>query len=634
MKLDNTSMQFTSVLYRLLIRIALGQLFLLLVLYNLLVWLLASQELDTHVAAQAKYLSGVVSSEKSITTSVPLSAPILSSKLFDANEKLLADAAYAESWSETESYFSLKQTYLVVGHKTVFSAYFPYFALASFAAGISSLILIVLSHKRLSSHWRVLLQLELWATKFSRNNKFRFFLKSHDYQLINSIRELNRQRLVALRGGQKVDHFIRSETFLDKDSRLGNRLYFEQRLESILNQEDNVYGCLLIVQYSVLDVIQEQQGKAEADEYLKRFSDILKQYLDDTTQTVVARINAHDFAVLLPYVEGKEVERIAVNILSSSQKLQFPNYVDTNFLCHIGVDMFSHLDTPFQIMAEADMALRAAQLHGPSGWFMYDSGELPQSKIKGSVRWRVALENAISKQKFGLTFQPVINQYGDVHHHEVLVRMKEAGEAIGANVFLPMARNCGLTSEVDKQVLTLLSHRFHQYSAQTISVNIHIDSWLNREFGNWLIKYLKAYPDFANKIIFEIPEFELTQHAQELKTIMAAVKRYKTSLTVDQVGLYVVDTEYLNHFEVDHLKLHQSLINQIHLRPENQTFVRSLRGVLSEQTTTLFASGVESENERDCLKRLGVFGWQGHFISEPIVEPIAATRRYSAAFDR
>jgi len=158
-----------------------------------------------------------------------------------------------------------------------------------------------------------------------------------------------------------------------------------------------------------------------------------------------------------------------------------------------------------------------------------------------------------------------------------------------------------------------------------VSVNIHIDSWLNRDFCNWLVKYLKRNQHLANNIIFEVSEFELAHHAKKLSSIFAAVKRFNAKVMVDQVGLYVVDTEYLNHLQVDFLKLHQSIVNHINSRPENQMFIRSLQGVVNNKKLTLFAMGVESDEEIATLKRLGVIGMQGHYIKQPETKLLSAS---------
>lgn len=324
---------------------------------------------------------------------------------------------------------------------------------------------------------------------------------------------------------------------------------------------------------------------------------------------------------MLPFVDIKEVERIALNILRLSKKIETPQNHDKNLICHIGADLFTVRDSSFQILAEADMALRAAQLHGPSGWFVYETDSLPQSDIKGSVRWRTAIESALKNKKFRLYFQPVAEHDKLVHHFEVFVRMEDdKHELINAKVFLPMARKCGLIPEVDKQVLLLLADALKANSEHTISVNIHIDSWLDRSFANWLVKFLRQNRHIVHLIIFEISEYELAQNVKTLSSLFSVLNRYHARTMVDQVGLYVLDTSYLNYIHIDYVKLHQSIVNNIHERPENQMFIRSLTAITTQKMVTMFAVGVETEEEAKVLHRLGINGIQGHYVSEPLLQ--------------
>ena len=58
-------------------------------------------------------------------------------------------------------------------------------------------------------------------------------------------------------------------------------------------------------------------------------------------------------------------------------------------------------------------------------------------------------------------------------------------------------------------------------------------------------------------------------------------------------------------------------MNQIEERPENQLFIRSLQSVAADKQLELFVSGVESENEWQIVKRLGVTGMQGNYLKHP-----------------
>lgn len=619
-------MQFSRILYNLLIKHALASFCMAFLLINMLMVGLVKSSLKTQVHAQQEYVSQLLVIAIPSEIVKPLSDNILGWSLISKDGDEVERYRFGKSWQMAESQFTLDQGSLIIVHKTVFSAYIMDLALANFVLLLAYIGIAAFTHFNFYRHWRVLIQLEAWASRYSKNRKFKFMIGSRDYLLVNSIRGLLKERSDAQKGGHKADHFIRSQTFLDNSTGLGNRLYFEHRLDSVLQQDDKVYGAVLIIYYGAVQAVREEEGKDVATVLLQEFAEILKEYVDDTAQSVVSRINDDEFAILLPYVDGREVERIALNVLRMSQKVRLPDYVDTNLICHIGADMYDRENTSFQIMAEADMALRAAQLHGPSGWFMYDSGELPPSEIKGSVRWRTTIQNALDDNKFVLYFQPVIDNVMRVHHHEVLARMEDGrGELISAKVFFPMAKKCGLIPEIDKQVLTAIAETLEKNPFTPISVNIHIDSWLNREFCNWLIRFLKQYSQYASFLIFEISEFELSRHSRKLRSILSAVKRYHVQLMVDQVGLYVIETSYLQQNTVEYLKLHRSIVNNLHEKPENQMFIRSLQSVVTEKELLVFAMGVESEQELNSLNRLGVTGVQGHYIKRPAETLLAAT---------
>lgn len=618
-------MQFTRTLYNLLLKHVFGVFALAIIFFNVSVYYLAKGALCKEAAAQSTYVSHFNSLLFPFDALQSLSPNILSLTLMDDNGREIASKTFRKSWHAKQDHFALGDNELIVVHKSVLSAYLAQFTLMNLTLVILFFLVLIFGHFHIYKHWKYLIQLEVWASRFAKNRKFKFYIKSRDYLLINSIRDLNKERIEAKKGGQKADHFIRSQTFLDSSTSLGNRLYFEHRLDSVLQQEDKVYGAVMIIHYEALEVVKQAGSADEMQELLLQFSDILKTYVDDTAQSILSRISATEFSLLLPLVDGSEVEKIAINILRMSQKVKLPEYVDSNTVCHIGVDMYDKENTSFQIMAEADMALRAAQLHGPSGWFMYDSGELPASEIKGSVRWRTAIQNALEQDLFNMSFQPVVNSDMLINHHEVLARMEDGkGEVISAKVFLPMAKKCGLIPDIDKKILMLVMGSLEHNAGSPVSVNIHIDSWLNRSFCNWLLQFLKQHKALSHHLIFEISEYELAQHARKLSSVFAAIRRFNVQLMVDQVGLYVLETTYLDYIQVEHLKLHQSIVHRINETPENQMFIRSLQTVVNEKNISIFGMGVESEQEISTLKRMGVNGLQGHFIKRPVAQVLPA----------
>lgn len=64
-------------------------------------------------------------------------------------------------------------------------------------------------------------------------------------------------------------------------------------------------------------------------------------------------------------------------------------------------------------------------------------------------------------------------------------------------------------------------------------------------------------------------------------------------------------------------KIDRSFIRNIHLDLDNQFYVRSLMQIAHSCDITIFAEGVESTQEWECLRQLGIDGGQGYLLGKP-----------------
>ncbi|MFT5164458.1 MAG: RNase E specificity factor CsrD [Alteromonadaceae bacterium] len=323
----------------------------------------------------------------------------------------------------------------------------------------------------------------------------------------------------------------------------------------------------------------------------------------------------------MPNINSRECENIGSKLIRLCHRITLPDCVDSEHFFHIGVGSCKANENAYQLMAEADMALRAAQLQGPSNWFMYDRA-IVKDLTKGSVKWRTALEAAIAHQAFVMLFQPaILTDNSEIHHHEILARMRtDNGHLASAAVFLPMAQKCGLVVKIDQLVVekTIKLLQYENSVQDICSLNLHIDSLHNEDFQQWLLDYFQRYPNVACRIIIEVSEYQLVHQEQSLRSFFRQLHKTGARLLVDQVGLYVLNTQYVREYEIDYLKLHVSIVKNIDLRPENQLFVKSLQGACRGTHVLIFGLGVERVGEWIALQKLGITGAQGHYFTEPL----------------
>ncbi len=610
-------MQLTKVLYRGLLSSAGYIILALLVIVNITFYKFLESDYQSATKAHNKAFSVITahadeSQVKAYVSKLSTETRLVKNwNIIDKSNKIGSEEAIFLAKSPSVYLFESEQQYLLVTHATFLALNMKSLIIFNFLFAVTCLLSITLTQRRLFKYWRVLIQLETWASRQAKDDNFKFFITTEDFHLVNTVRRLNQQRIQAKKGGQEIDHMIRSQTFLDKLTGLGNRRYFDNRLEALLQEEGDVNGAVFFIHFAPLDKLRTLQGKRATSHYVKNYASLLTPYLDDIQQSIVARLSYSEFAILIPYGDQTLVEKIASELVDKSERFALPNNLDQGRACYIGVKMFNQTETPFHILAEADLALRAAQLQGPSSWFMYESNNLPISEVKGSVRWRIALNKALEQNNFLLDLKPVLDFNGNVMQYEANVKMiDEEEKLISSNIFMPMARKSGVIKEIDKAALNLVTEELKHQDTSKISVKIHIDSLLERDFDLWLVKFLKKHVKNMPRVILEISEFDLTHNVKKVRQLLKIVKRYKGNVMVSQVGLYVVDLGYLNHIEVDSLKLHHSITGLVLNNSDNQLFVRSLVGVANAQRQQVIATGLDSEMQIERLRTLGVDAYQ------------------------
>ena len=288
---------------------------------------------------------------------------------------------------------------------------------------------------------------------------------------------------------------------------------------------------------------------------------------------------------------------------------------------HIGYAEYQREQTSYQILSEADMALKTAQLHGPNAAFGFIlQSDKPQAK--GSVWWRSELNKALQEQRFALSFQPVFSWHdGEIIQHEVLVRLQSSDNGqIPAAIFLPMAHNCGLSSQIDQHVLIktakLCAADMGNYSR--CSVNISIQALLEPQWWQWLDHMVISGQLEPDTLALEITEHHLLKHYKQLRKSLIKLHTLGFALIIDQVGLVIDNAVYLDELPLESVKLHPSVVRNIDQHLEQQLFVRGLIASYAGKSIRVLATGVELEAEWQVLQKLGIAGGQGFYFSQPL----------------
>lgn len=417
----------------------------------------------------------------------------------------------------------------------------------------------------------------------------------------------------------RFDSYMRTNAFVDPSTGIGNRDFFLNQLEAMLSDPGVIAGTVIKIELYELSQLNYDYGVADVDDMVKSISALLSKFVDRFTDSVLARYRGDQFIILLPRITGPESEIVMKQLYKLLTRVGLSTPVDCDELFYTGVAIYHHGEDAEEVLESVDQALKIAILQGCSGWFLYEQEELSPVHSKGTVRWRALFDKTFNNNGFHYEQQSIVSMADkQLLGYELYPRLKdENNDWVHAGVFLPMAEKCGVLKRIDRLTVEHAISSLEQGEAIACGINLDIESYLDKRFMRAVYLDIIRLPAAQRGLIhFEIHEYQINRNLAMLLEPVNNLKALGCRIVVDMVGQDVVDSSYIKKLGVDVIKIHPSLVRDLHKRQINQLAIRSILGGTVNLATIVIAVGVESRGEWDSLNKLGVYGAQGDFCNK------------------
>lgn len=418
----------------------------------------------------------------------------------------------------------------------------------------------------------------------------------------------------------RFDTFIRTHIFLDQLTGAANRVLFDSKLESIL-QESGAMGGVLLFRIFDWDNLSEAIDKKRCDEFIVEVGRVISNIVQRFPDVVFARYYESDFAVLIPHQTSKDIAVLANQCIRQLDKIVLLEPMDSENWCHIGITMYSEGERRGHILSEVETALKSAQLQNSNNWSRFAKKEIV-GDARGTVRWRTLFDKSFVNKKVLIFEQPCYlydRESGKTSllHTELFARIEDEGVGIlKASRFMSAIEQVGYQSHMDQLVVSTILKYLKTISFSTCySMNLHVQPFKDKAHVRWLRdELLQLTADTRSKLSIEFVEGQLAQHLDFMRPVVRMIVGLGCTVIAGQSGRTITSTHYIKDLEVSYLKLHRSLVKKIEQRQENQLFIRSLIGACEGTATQVIAVGVERGKEWNALLDLGVHGGQGRMF--------------------
>ena len=419
---------------------------------------------------------------------------------------------------------------------------------------------------------------------------------------------------------------IRNAAYTDSTTGLANRTYFNMRLRHMIESgTDFEHGVLMFIEISHLIELNKQSGHLAGDTLLKGVSQLIKDRISTfpANEILLSRLSGATFAVAISGIPEKQAEEFANSLASDLSGLHEKGLTPFTDVGHIGLAFHTSQNLP-ELLSEADMALRAAQIKGPNAVHYHRNNIAGDFDSLTATQWISLLNKVIDEKRFTLLLQSVMmaEDPAVIRQQEVLLRIaNDENKLIPASIFIPMIHHHGLTRALDKMIVTAVLEQLAKQEnlAGNVSVNLMPASIQDPEFVTWLSSTLLSRPKLANRLLFELDDYGISQNLYAALNLQQAIASTGAGIGIDHFGRNITALSSLGALKPAYLKIDGSFIRNIDTNRDNQQFVELLVTMAHAQDILVIAESIENDNEMEMVRKLRVDGLQGYALHRPEV---------------
>ena len=444
----------------------------------------------------------------------------------------------------------------------------------------------------------------------------------------------DRGRFLGFRGiGTDLTEQRRSEQEISRLARfdsltgLPNRALMRQTLdEALRNSSSRQKGCsLFLIDLDRFKNVNDTLGHPVGDALLRQVGQRLISVMGDHGQ--VGRLGGDEFKAVLPgTVETGLLESLARTLIEQVSR----PYMIEGHRVTIGASVGIAIGDPGRgcadsLIRNADLALYAAKADGRGKHCFY------QPSMHSEASDRQILENdlrqALERSELWVAYQPIVRTAGEeIAGFEALVRWNHPVRGpISPDKFIPLAEECGMIGKIGTFVLrTALGEAARWPEQVRIAVNLSPVQFNDPHIVETVSSALTEAGVTPSRLELEITEGVFLADNDATDATFKRLKMLGVRLALDDFGTGYSSLGYLKKAPFDKIKIDQSFVRgAASTTKHNIAIIRAIVTLAENLEMDTCAEGVETHDDLELVRELGVSHVQGYIFGKPAAADVA-----------
>ncbi|NKN32071.1 EAL domain-containing protein [Marichromatium bheemlicum] len=420
----------------------------------------------------------------------------------------------------------------------------------------------------------------------------------------------------------RLEHLAHYDALTD----LPNRLLLLSRLEHAIHRaaRNGRKVAVLFIDLDRFKNVNDSLGHPLGDELLQVVAERL--HARCRTEDTLARLGGDEFVLVLESIERPdEAGNLAQQIIElMGEPFHLSGGRELYLGASIGISLYPDNGTDTtQLLRNADTVMYQAKSQGRNTYRYYTESLTRAANARLSLESR--LRRALEREELVLHYQPQVDmRTSRVTGVEALVRWEDPDAGlIPPDRFIPLAEETGLIIPLGAWVLASACRQLQAWIEAgapplTLAVNLSSHQFAQPDLAMHIGHELQLTGLPPELLELELTESTLMQHDRRGMETLEALRALGIALSIDDFGTGYSSLAYLKQLPIDKLKIDKSFVQGIPEDRNDAEIAATIIAMARNLNLRVLAEGVETEAQRDFLRRAGCDAYQGYLFSRPL----------------
>jgi EAL domain-containing protein (putative c-di-GMP-specific phosphodiesterase class I)/CheY-like chemotaxis protein len=386
------------------------------------------------------------------------------------------------------------------------------------------------------------------------------------------------------------------------------------RLKEILIEQGEI--GIVYVDIEQFEAIEAEYGWAFFDEFVKRAGEAISEEARARFPTAIVAANLRGGSSFYIFFETRGTDfrqETAFDTMANelrqklieAMRLRFPTMEQGQIGFFVGVTRFDYRPQirlerqVYQGMQTASDAVRDAE----------------QQRKKQLAR---ELRDIIRRKRVTTLFQPIVSAKDlSVFGYEILTRGPAHSSFRNSDMLFSFARETKLAWGLEAVSLECALRRLRSFDITDRKFLLNVEGEMFGESEFRLHEVVSFFSEHRGHFVFELTERAAIEDYNAFRGLLDEFRSKGIEVAIDDAGSGYASLEAIAALSPDYLKVTKGLVSTLAREPIKQDLVKMLVELAGKINARTIAEGIETPEEYETCRELGIDLLQGYFLAHP-----------------